>query len=268
MHAKRLSADLIIVAGKDDRVAVELEELAIRRHCKPLLMSVDGCARIFSISTNGPEVSVEPCVPLFLRPQLPVQVAQDFDAGFLRSECFATLWAAAALSSAPVINRPGFFGLGGRAAVSAAITELRGGLPIQRVEVFSDSLPEPPGDVDVPWFTQSLQTLRTAAWPTEPEGGGPYRARSVAANPAYEVVVVLYEEAWRCTLAPLDGLQLERRSVELIEHLHLSFGTVIWNVREDLSEASVARVDPFPSMDQVQFVWPALGPALLRALLT
>lgn len=261
-------ADLLIVCGPQDRVSHELNESAKRRGFVTAMLGLEESARLFTITTHAGRAEVTPSVPIFFRPLAAAAAPADFDQGFLTSECFSTLWAAAALTSAHVVNRPSYHGVGGRVSLSSSVTDLRVGRSAQRTEVFSSELPAPPGSSSLQWFTQSAQTYATAAWPSPPSPSGPYRARWLEPQPAYEVVVVLRTRAWRCTLVGLEHLELEAQSIELIERLELSFGTVIWSVAPDLSAAHVARVDPFPSMDQVQFVWPALGPALLEELLS
>jgi hypothetical protein len=261
------STDLVIVASPADRLVKELELLARKSgHC-PVTLTVEESARLFTVSVSEGHALVSPKIPILLRPPCPQLIRPTFDESFLFSECFATLWAAAALTDACVVNRPTVYGIGGRVSMSAALTEVRAGSEPRRVEVFSDSLPVPPAQPScLQWYTQSAQNYETARWPTKPVGGGPYRARWLESNPAYEVVVVLRPDAWRCTLAPLEHLDLEARSISLVERLGMTFATIIWSVAHDLTGASVARVDPFPSMDQVQFVWPALGPALIKML--
>jgi hypothetical protein len=186
-----------------------------------------------------------------------------------------SLWAAAALSKSTVINRPGVDGFMGRLSHSAALTELRAGCG-GALEVFAKSAPPPPEDrkqetvplllegMEQRWYIQDLGTYRTAAWPHMPEGVGPYRARWASTEPAYEVVAVLGSNAWRCTIVPLDHLELEQKSIFLLKQLKLVFGTVIWSISQDLKSATLARVNSFPTMGQVQFVWTSLGPALLK----
>jgi hypothetical protein len=136
------------------------------------------------------------------------------------------------------------------------------------VEVFSRQAPPPPTAlVDRQWYLQDTSTYQTAAWPEIPEGEGPYRARCVDPDLAYEIVVVLEEQAWRCTAVSLEDLELEAQSISIAKKLDLTFGAVTWGISPDMQTATLARVDAFPSMEQVQFVWPALAPALLEALL-
>lgn len=256
--------ELLVVADPADRLASEVVQIAREHGHTAFIFNVCEAARLFSIHIDSGQASIEPDLPLFLRmPSQPV-LRTSFDASFQYGECLATLWAAAALSKSPVINRAGVNGLLGRASYSSALTELRAGVTGGATEVFSRDVPSPPEPGKQQWYIQDTITYRTTAWPTIPEGTGPYRARWADPDPAYEVVVVLGHQAWRCTIVPLDHLELQQKSIFVIQKLGLNFGAVTWSISPDLKCATLVRVNPFPSMGEVQFVWLGLGPALMK----
>jgi hypothetical protein len=162
------------------------------------------------------------------------------------------------------VNRPTEFGFAGRSSPSGAITELRSGVLQPAPEIFSRRPPTPaPGRH---WSIQDTGTLDTALLPKLPLGIGPYRSRPVDPGLRYEIVVVVGRRAWRMTSVPLEGLQLETRSVAMMRYLHLTFGAVTWSIAHHRREATIARVDSYPSMEQIRYAWAAVGESLLNIL--
>ncbi len=257
--------DLLIVSDSADRLAIETVELAQEQGRTAAILDVLEAAQLFSIGIDGNQVVVTPEIPLFLRLPAPSMLRKSFDAEFQLSEGLATLWAAAALTHAPVINRPRIDTLSGYVSSSAVLTELRAGITTRALEIFSSEALPPPVPSVQSWYLQDVVTHCTTPWPKLPEGQGPYRARYADIEPAYEAVVVLESQSWRCTMAPLEHLALEEKSVHVIHKLGLSFGAVIWSIPYDLSHGVLVYVDPFPPMNVVKFVWLGLGPALLEA---
>ncbi|QSJ14639.1 hypothetical protein JYQ62_22350 [Nostoc sp. UHCC 0702] len=259
--------DLIIVGDRGDRFAIEVVNLAKQKGFVAEILDVCEAAQLFTVSIDSGCAIVTPDIPLVLRMSAPSAIRQDFDTSFQYGECLATLWAAAALMKSTVINRPTPFSAWGRAANSSVLTQVRAGLTPEGTEIFSLHPPTPPQElVNQQWNVQDLTTFIDTPWPEIPEGEGPYRAYYSDFDPAYEMVVVLGEQAWRCTTASLEHLQLENQSIAMIKQLEMTFGVVIWSISPNLNNSTLFRVNPFPSMQQVQFVWHSLAPALIDIL--
>jgi hypothetical protein len=259
--------DLIIVGDESDRFCGEVAEIAMEKGYDVAILDVYDAARVFSIGIEDGQAFVTPDIPMILRMSPPAAVRASFDDSFQYGECLATLWAAAALSKSTVINRPTANSIWGRTSYSSVLTKLNAGAIEEQVEIFSSQAPTPPSkQVNKEWYLQDLVTYNTTPYPEIPKGEGPYRARWSEPDPAYEIVVVLDDKAWRCTNISLEHLELEEKSIFLVRNLDLIFGAVIWNISEDLTDTTIARIDSFPLMEQLQFVWPALAPALLEVL--
>jgi hypothetical protein len=259
-------ADLLIVADPADTLAVELAGYVGEHGRSARVMDVFDAARLFTVTVRGSTAAVEPDLPVFLRLPPPPARRVSFDAEFQYNECLAQLWAACALMAAPVINRPAMQTVAGRTSPSAALTELRAGEAPCGVEVFSSRYPEPADPHGEQFWVEDQGTLRSSPWPERPEGTGPYRARWSDAVPAFEIVIVLCERAWRCTTVDIDHLGLEQRSVAVANALDLSLAAVVWRVTAGASEARLVNVDPFPGLEQLRMVWLGLGPRLLEVL--
>jgi hypothetical protein len=259
--------DVCIVASEADPLAREVASSCARRGYAARILDVASAARLYSISVGDGGAVVEPDIPMLLRLPPPKDARGSFDEAFSESECFAALFAAAALSTRPVINRPQSGSLSGRISQSSALTALRSGDVSVVGEVFASAPPEPgKADAERVWCIQELTTFQTRLWPSSPNGRGPFRAKWLDAHLAYEMVVVLDQDAWRSTAVDLRGLELEERSVDLVSSLDLRFAVVTWAISRSHSSAEFVRIDPYPSLTQVRGVWGNLGPALLQAL--
>ncbi|MBN3888102.1 MAG: hypothetical protein HWQ43_02590 [Nostoc sp. JL31] len=146
------------------------------------------------------------------------------------------------------------------------MTKLKAGYT-SNLEIFSSQVPpSPQALLNKQWYLQDLTTYNTAAYPEIPEGVGPFRASWVSTNLEYEIVVVLEDKAWRCTNTSLEHLQLEEKSISLLRNLDLVFGTVTWSIDSNLESANIARINPYPSLEEIQFVWSDFAPALLETI--
>ncbi len=271
-------ADLVVVADPADEVAAEVKIFVEESGRSAAVLDVFDAAQLFTVSVRDGVAKVDPEVPLFLRLPSPPPLRTGFDAEFQFNECLAQLWAAAALTSAPVINRPSPQALGSRVSHSAALTGLRAGLDGGAVEIFSSRPSEPPEPPEPPslsasggdqWWVQDASTHLTSPWPLPPgDRTGPFRARWSDADPVFEAVVVLAGQAWRCTTADLDHLRLEERSDAVASSLDVTLAAVIWRLAPDLSSAWLVNVEPYPALEQLRMVWLGLGPQLLKVLFT
>ncbi|GGY01123.1 hypothetical protein [Streptomyces hiroshimensis] len=260
---------VVIVADPDDEVAAEVRDFVVESGHEAAVLDVFDAAQMFTVTVDGSAAGVEPALPMMLRLPAPPLRRISFDAEFHLHECLAHLWAVAALTTAPVINRPAPGGLGTRVSPSAVLTELRAGLTAGSVEVFS-SLPPGPGptaaEEGTQWWVQDLASWTTRPWPERPGGLGPYRARWSDPDPLFENVVVLGDHAWPCSAVELDGLRLAQRSTGIVARLGLELAAVVWRISPDLARAQPVLIEPFPDVEQLRMVWLGLGPRLLKVL--
>ena len=268
---------LVVVADPEDPVAIEVRDFVRDSGREAAILDVFDAAQLFTVAVDGPTAVVEPALPMFLRLPAPPLQRISFDAEFQLNECLAHLWAVAALTPAPVINRPEPGGLGTRVSASAALTELRAGLPGGSPEIFSSLPCGPPGapadGQGTEWWVQDLDSWTTRPWPelSDPlgpsaDGCGPYRARWSDPEPLFESVVVLGDHAWRSSPVDLDHLGLQERSTEIVGRLGLQLSAVVWRLSPDLAQAWPAVVEPFPDVEQLRMVWLGLGPQLVKVL--
>ncbi|MGW2426205.1 hypothetical protein ACWC0C_44615 [Streptomyces sp. NPDC001709] len=268
---------LVIVADPEDPVAIDVRDFVRDSGREAAILDVFDAAQLFTVTVDGSTALVEPALPMFLRlPAAPLRRI-SFDAEFQLNECLAHLWAVAALTPAPVINRPEPGGLGTRVSASAALTELRAGLPGGSPEIFSSRPCGPPGESGdgqgTQWWVQDLDSWTTRPWPDpaddlapSADGSGPYRARWSDPDPLFESVVVLGDQAWRSSPIDLDHLGLQERSTDIVARLGLQLSAVVWRLSPDLAQARPVLVEPFPDVEQLRMVWLGLGPQLVKVL--
>jgi hypothetical protein len=253
---------LRVVASTCDSLAQGLSELASEDGWSVELLTHSEAALDTTVEVNEDGVRVSPAVALWLRPSFDGLPA-DADSRFLVEERLSLLWAAAVLSSLPVLARPSTHGLWGRKSASARVTEHRAGIPDTRPEVFC---------------TQSTGRAWAGAWAAErgdgvvtrwpARGPGPFRARPIVEGEEYEAVTVVGTQAWRRSAEPLAHLALERQSVSVVKALSLDLAVVWWAIPAGENEsARLARVNAIPSMDEVASHWPEVGHAALALLL-
>ena len=100
--------DVLIISRPEDGVSRRVETALTARGHSATWLDGPGAARLFTIRVTAAGDQVVPDLPMFVRP-VPWwdgDTEGEPDARFLRNECFATFWAAAALCGRPVINRP------------------------------------------------------------------------------------------------------------------------------------------------------------------
>jgi hypothetical protein len=256
--------DLLLIADRRDPVAT-LVTAEARRHDRHLVaMEHEDAGRLFTLAGENGETRVEPDLPMLLRPTAPPIPNRDSDAVFLAGESLATLWAAASLARSPVLNRPSARGFEGSWSSSGAITERRA-----RTQMVPELYARAQTDAAPPdrraWAVEDMRG-RTRRWIGADTGDAPYRARPVIEDEGYERVIVLNGQAWRSTTLELDSFGLETRSIEIARNLGLGFIAVTWGLDARLETARLARIDPYPRVDQIFPVWADLGPALIAAL--
>ena len=125
---------VLVIADKDDRLAGALWAAAVERGLSADWWPYREAALRFSVSRRNGAVTVDPGVPIFLRPPPAPSVWLDRESQFHHAEIVSLVWAAAALTQAPVINRPGVLGFAGRADALAAVTRRRAGVHAATLE--------------------------------------------------------------------------------------------------------------------------------------
>ena len=261
--------DVLVIADPRDALAGMFAAEVRRRGKTPVVLRRNDAARLFTITggtgtgdTRGSRV--EPSVPILLRPPAPPRPRGEADESFLSGECAATLWAACALTPAPIINRPSNSGFEARWTGSGAVTERRASA-MAAPELYARTRDgQGPPDA-APWALEDSRG-RTRRWTGRDTGEDPYRARPLLEGELYERVVVLQAQAWRTSTVDLERFDLERRSLDIVAALGLIFATVTWGVDPDLGAVRLARVDPYPRADQVLPVWSECLPPLLEFL--
>jgi hypothetical protein len=196
----------------------------------------------------------------------PSLIRENFGAAFQFGEQGSALWAAASLTNSPCINRPTEYGFAGRYSASSAITEMRGGIDRLKPEIFSRNFLNSSNLSQPEWFIQDAITSDTVKTPSIPEGKGPYKSRLARHIDGYEIVVVVGNKASRITKASLNHLELERKSIRILDSLSLIFGTVTWSIDSKRGRADIARVDPFPPIEPIQCVGDLVSSELMRIL--
>jgi hypothetical protein len=254
------AARLRVIASSSDHLAGALVKLASEGGWSAEHLTHGEAVRDTTVEVDDAGVSVRPPTALYLRPPFEPPPL-DRDKRFLFDERLALLWAAAALNSHAVLNRPSRYGLWGRATPSARVTEHRAGYRSSRPEVFCTH----PGERQWPgtWAAERGDGI-VGPWPTQRQG--PFRARPVADGEQYEAVTVVRTQAWRRSDEPLAEFDLERRSTSIARTLRLDFAVLWWAIPPAGSAPTLARVAPTPSLDDVGRRWPEIGSALLGAL--
>jgi hypothetical protein len=209
-------------------------------------------ARLFTVAAGEGATRVTPDIPIILRaPKMPDSL--DPDMKFQFGECMALLWAAAALTEAPVLGRPGSDGLGGACSTSAVVTEQRCGLYAGRPEVFLKGVMDGPSD-DAWWF-QSPDTLAPFQAGASNAYPGPRRGRPLLRDEQYEFVLVFGQDAWSRSGVAAGEHDLLAASVAATERLNLDFALVVWALDEGMEHANLAKITPWPHFADIQFAW-------------
>jgi hypothetical protein len=273
--------EVALVASVEDRVAARVARGLKKRGCTPLCLDGPSAARLFTIHMCGGVAEVTPAMPMFIRqsawwrPRQP----RDADERFHLGECYSMLWSAAALSTAPVINRPG------RMSWPQRLTT--GGLAPH----FSES-PQAPPEIhssSPEWTTTDASRAQDAETPATTSAAGanlslwgrntnndtgpvddlpkdvPLRARLLDPAASYEIVTVVGERAFSATVDPrTTEHQLLERSTELVRRAGAYFATVTWAVTGTAVQA--VRLDPNPGEGHLRFAWAAVEDALCEDL--
>ncbi|MGB8842345.1 MAG: hypothetical protein WCC64_14895 [Aliidongia sp.] len=257
------TSELLIVAGHQDGVATRLQHALETKGHQVFRLDGMSAARIFSINLRSGATSVEPSLPMFVRPSAWWhQGTETADERFLRAEAYATFWAAAALSSSPVINRPGRNGYVGRMTWGAIASTLNSSDGTPELHASGPEAIADPGEEiwgeDADFRVAPLANLRH---------GLPIRAHKVGINALYEIVTVVGQRAFSATSDPLSsGLDLVSQSLAIARRVGVSFATVTWAVDE--RGAVPVRLNAAPEESELRYAWSEVVDALCEELTT
>jgi hypothetical protein len=265
---ERAGPDLLIVAENNDELADRLEEFLRGQAVDVERVGYRAAAGRLTVRREKDVATVRPVCPIFLRPPAPRPPFSTGSARFHSAEIHGLVWAAAALSDAVVINRPGRHGFGGRASGSAAVLRRRAGLPEQGQEIFAShaslvtAVPNEAG-----WWLERRRS-RTAAPPADVSAdSGPYRGGRIPTGSEAFVACVVGTQVY---ITPETGHALEERirhdSVRVAGELGLTFATLAWR-RTASADPCLGRVNPWPSLAELGQHWASVRSALVGELL-
>ena len=254
-----------VIASGRDKVAARVAQAIERRGWTALRLDGPSVARVFTIRVTGGVPEVTPGLPVFMRGSAWIRDGElsTADQRFLAVEEYSALWAALALASAPVINRPGPHGW--RHRLTAA-----------EIRLLLDTPRPVPAEVHASGPRQvRLAVPGRVAWgSTAGDGTGPVadmsdgvplRARAVDPGAAYEVITVVGERGFAAGARARD-LRLTERSARLASRAGLHFATATWSVSEDGTEPEPVRLDADPAYRAVRGVWDDVADALCADL--
>jgi hypothetical protein len=255
-----VTSDVLIVGHREDAVARRLDAALAARGHSAAWFDGPAAARLFTIRVTAAGNQVAPDMPMFVRP-LPwwdVQAEATPDGRFLRNECYAAFWAAAALSCRPVINRPTPEGTAYRVTAGSLQTEAGG-----RGEIHASG-PEQIAEDDGAFWGENAE-YRVSTLATLPVGV-PVRARRVDLEAGYEIVTVVGAQSFLATTDPRSAAHdLATRSIRLARQFGVHFGAVTWAITDDAAEA--VRLNPNPGENELRYRWADVLDALCRDLL-
>lgn len=259
--------DLLIVGESGDSLSQAIVNAFAQFGKNAVILDVLSAAQLFTVEIIRGKVIVTPDLPIILRVTSPQLIRNNFDETFQYEEALSTLWAVATACNSPVLNRPNPRTMWGEVALSAVLTQVRAHITPDTQEVFSLHPPKLISNhPQQQWYLQDLGTYKTTEASEIPPGNGPFRSRLSLAKPGYEIVVVLANRAWRTTQVTLEHLELEQQSISLLRSLNLNFGIVIWSINNDCTQASIARIESFPTFAQVELIWSELALSLYEVL--
>lgn len=259
-----ISGDVLIVAGGDDPVAHRVADDLQARRVSTEWLDGPTAALQFTVEMTGSTVAVDPVVPMFIRPSAwwACVPPSDVDAVFLRSEQYGTLWAAAALTAAPVLNRPRRRSASERwTAAAIAAIDPAGDARIE--EVYASASGEVPRGSEPDWWAEDAKYRVTPL--AEAADGWPVRARRINPDALYEVVTVVGDAGFAATRDPATNRYgLVERSVALVHRAGFGFAAVTWAI-DDAGPLPV-QLNAAPEEHEVMYAWDGIGAALVGAL--
>jgi hypothetical protein len=258
------AADVLIVAGKEDRVADRLRQDLEKIGRRAEILDGPSAARLFTIRVQANGATVTPSLPMFIRSSAwwYDDSTADADERFLRAEAYAAFWAAAALSKAVVINRIARGGGGGR-MTAGALAAAMGTLDAAGSDIYTSG-PEfiENGTGETIWGEDCEFRIGSIA---ELRPGEPLRARKLNPAALYEIVTVVGDRAFSATTDPRSAeLDLAERSAALCRRVDTHFATITWAI--DKHGATPVRLNPSPEETELRYTWRDVSQALCTDL--
>jgi hypothetical protein len=184
------------------------------------------------------------------------------DARFLHAEAYATFWAAAALSDATVINRPGLHGTVGRMTYGEISSKLLSHRVNLEKEVYASG-PEFIAHEEGSMWGEDANFLSAPVPQLPPKS--PLRARKLDPRALYEIVTVVGKHAFPATTDRRSvELDLGAQSISLAQRANVKFATVTWAVED--SGATPVRLNASPEESEVRYAWAEISDALCEEL--
>jgi hypothetical protein len=261
---RSFAADVIVIASPADPVAGRLKSELEKRGCEVLQLDGMPAARLFTIRTAQGSSSLTPVVPMFIRQSAwqPIHAESDADQRFLQAEAYATVWAAAALSKKPVINRPAPDGYIGRLTGGAISASTARSAPAKEFHASSPQMLDDPDNTlwgeDVSFNTAPVALLRADV---------PLRARRIDTDALYEIVTVVGDRALPATLdSRTIDLNLCAQSLDIAKAVGVHFATITWSIHD--RHAAPTRLNAAPDEAELRYNWNEVAEALCRDLHT
>jgi hypothetical protein len=204
-------------------------------------------------------------VPLLLRLPLAPPAWATGETHFHRAEICSLVWGAAALTPAPVVNRPDGFGFAGRSAWSINVVRSRAGIALLEPEVVASHAPQPLGPDDE-WWLERQADGAVFPWAKRRASGGPYRASRIRPDFTLHNIIVAGGQAWGDLPANITT-DLRAKSVQICAALNITFATVTWRWHAADNTGVFARLNPYPTLAEIDSFWMEVGDQLLLELL-
>jgi hypothetical protein len=256
--------ELFVIADHPDPLADRFASYVEKSGWAALRLTYAEAALRLSISRRGPEARVCPAAPLFVRLPFAVGLWEDTEAQFHRSERWSLIWAAGALTQAPVINRPDPVGLSARSATSTSILRSRSEIGLGGPEVYASHAPNPCGPAEE-WWLEDQSNRATFAWAERGARRGPYRAGRV--RPGFELLVMVAVGDHVFGQAPPEAWpSVGDSSLRICRALGVSFASVMWRWYPGEGVAEFARFNPHPTLNEIGDCWDDVASQLLKEL--
>src|SRR5690349_2642094 len=236
--------DLLVVAPATDPLARDLAERGRSAGIEVEVVSHDAAAGLFTLSRRAGVDRVSPDRPIFLRLPAGLPPGTPDDRQFHDAERRAIVWAAAALTSAPVVNRPGVHGFQGRVWPSTAVLRRRAGLPGSGTEVFT-CCPRHAGSAlkGDDWWLEHLGTYQVSPAASAPPCG-PFRAGRLTGQPRVALACVVGSDVLLSPGLPVSLVQrMEEDSRRICQALGVTFATIPWHEATESAEPQPGRVN-------------------------
>jgi hypothetical protein len=253
--------ELLVIADTPDPLADAFQVYAEAHGWTARRLSYADASLLLSIARTGGSTRVSPDAPIFLRLPSAPSPWDDDEARFHRSERWSLVWAAGALSQAPVVNRPDSFGLSARAALSTTVVRSRAGLARYGPETFSSHPPDPQGPPEEWWLERQSDRV-TLPWTERGASRGPFRAARV--RPDFDLLQVPVVGSRAFGSIPSPGIA--GASPEICRALGLTFALVMWRWYPAEGLAEFARVNPHPHLGDLAHSWDPVAAELLLEL--